>query len=129
MAVKLEVVKPLENNRTEIKAYYNNLGEAGARSFSVPTDKKDEFISAYKKDRNKITAFSTIAFMLLAGLGGIAGGKLFNKTKTSRLLGILGVGLAGAGLSTMVTYKPIVAMEQECLNKYNVIETTPKPLQ
>ena len=34
MAVKLEVVKPLENNRTEIKAYYNNLGEAGARSFS-----------------------------------------------------------------------------------------------
>ena len=129
MAVKLEVVKPLANNRTEIKAYYNNLGEAGARSFSVPTDKKDEFISAYKKDRNKITAFSTIAFMLLAGLGGIAGGKLFNKTKTSRLLGIFGVGLAGAGLSTMVTYKPIVAMEQECLNKYNAIETTPKPLQ
>ena len=45
MVVKLEVVKPLENNRTEIKAYYNNLGEAGAGNFSVRNNKRNAVIN------------------------------------------------------------------------------------
>ena len=45
MAVKLEVVKPLQNNRAETNAYYNNLGESGAGNFSVRNNKRNDVIN------------------------------------------------------------------------------------
>ena len=56
MGVKMEVGKPIDNNRVEVNATYDGISR---KKFSVPKEKADEFVSTYKKKYRNATILNT----------------------------------------------------------------------
>ncbi|MCM1010194.1 MAG: hypothetical protein NC390_04890 [Fusobacterium sp.] len=123
MAVELEVGKPIDNNRVEVRATYNG---ASRRNFSVQQDKSDEFVSSYKKLYNKASIISTLGMCVLGGLGGVAGGQLAKNASNSwvRWGAVIAGGLAGYISAIFASAKPIQNAEKNMLNKFGAEEIT-----
>lgn len=123
MAVELEVGKPIDNNRVEVRATYNG---ANRRNFSVQQDKSDEFVSSYKKLYNKASIISTLGMCVLGGLGGVAGGQLAKNANNSwvRWGAVIAGGLTGYISAIFASAKPIQNAEKNMLDKFGAEEIT-----
>ena len=121
MGVKLEVGKPLENNKVEVNATYDGTSR---RKFSVPQEKADEFVSTYKKKYTQATILSTIGMCLAGGAGGIIGGQFVKNTSKSwvRWTSVIGCGLLGYITSMILTAKPLINMDKNIQKQFGAEE-------
>ena len=124
MGVKMEVGKPLENNRIEVNATYDGISR---RKFSVPQEKADEFVSTYKKKYRNATILNTISMCLLGGAGGVLGGQLAKNAGQNwvRWAAVIGGGLLGYISSMILTAKPMINMDKNIQKQFNVQELKP----
>lgn len=124
MGVKMEVGKPLDNNRVEVNATYDGISR---RKFSVPQEKADEFVSTYKKKYRNATILNTISMCLLGGAGGVLGGQLAKNASQSwvRWASVIGCGLLGYMASMILTAKPMINMDKNVQKQFDVTELKP----
>lgn len=124
MGVKMEVGKPIDNNRVEVNATYDGISR---RKFSVPKEKADEFVSTYKKKYRNATILNTVSMCLLGGLGGILGGQLAKNASQSwvRWTAVIGGGLLGYISSMILTAKPMINMDKNVQKQFEAQELKP----
>ena len=122
MAVELEIGKPLENNRVEVRASYN----VGRRNFSVPEDKADEFVSTYRKKYNTASLISVACTGILGAAGGFLGDKLAkNATGWKQWAAVIAGGIAGYITATLLSIKPMTNLDKNIQAKFGAEEIKP----
>ncbi len=125
--MEVKAVGQLENNRTEV-VVQNKRGIF--QRLSVPDEKKDEFITSYKKylDKSRFPIFASLVLGAASGgfLGINLGAKLFKKkTVLSRMTWISG-GILG-GLITLKAADRVLAKRiNKFLDRFDVKAHVPK---
>ena len=124
MGVKMEVGKPIDNNRVEVNATYDGVSR---RKFSVPKEKADEFVSTYKKKYRNATILNTLSMCLLGGTGGIIGGQLAKNASQNwvRWTAVIGGGLLGYIASIALSAKPMINMDKNVQKQFDAQELKP----
>lgn len=123
MSVKIQQIE-VQGNNTKYSVNYNNQQN---RTFIVPNDKKDEFVSKYPKAHAINQAITSGGLILVCGFSAIGGSKLVSKiSKAPSKLAKFGAGIAAACAfgfaylagATLVLNK----FDKKLLDKYNAKE-------
>lgn len=120
--MEIKPVKDLGNSRTEL-IYSRKLSKSKFvdRHFSVPTEKKDEFVTEFKKFTRTSNILGWVG-TALATLGGIwLGGKVSQKNILSWAGGVAG-GLAFGIGAINIAARGIYKKQQQLLDKYDAKE-------
>lgn len=116
MAVRMEIIQPIANNRVEVQAEYNGVY---TKKFSVEKEKADEFVSSYKSFYNKASMLTTLGTCLMGGIGGVAAGFLTkNLSGWKSWAAIIGGGLIGYTAATIASAKPMADKEKAITEKF-----------
>lgn len=122
--MEISAVKELENNRSEI-IYKNKLSKKNVivRYFSVPTEKKDEFIKEFKDNHKKSKTIGLMTTFVSAFVGAFAGGRLFKNTFAS-IAGSIAGGLAFTWATLNLAGRRINNSEKKLFAKFDAKEHT-----
>ena len=125
MSIKIQQIE-VQGNNTKYSVNYNNQQN---RTFIVPNDKKDEFVSKYPKAHAINQAITSGSLILVCGFSAIGGSKLVSKiSKVPSKLAKFGAGVAAAcafGFAYLTGAALVLnKFDKKLLDKYNAKEIT-----
>lgn len=123
MGLTTEITGRLDNNCVQVNAVSN---KTNIRSFRVPAQKADSFMSSYKKQNKNTTFLTNTAFGVSAFAGVLLTNVFTKKIKSPVLKYILNTlgGVALASTSVIASGKYIDNQQDNLLKKYGASEIT-----
>ncbi len=116
MAIIMQVGKPIDANRVEVNATYNN---GVKQNFSVEKEKADTFAASYKESLKKSNLILNLTWLLSGGLGGILGGQLAKNITGWKKWGAIVVGaIATSTIVSSIVLKPLENKQQKILDSF-----------
>ena len=122
--MEIKPVRDLENGRVEL-VYSRKLSKSKSydRHFSVPADKKDSFVSEFKKHAQTANIFGWLGTGIATLAGIWLGGKISSKKILSWAGGVAGGFAFGFGALNILS-RQIYKKQQEIFDKYDVQQVT-----
>ena len=123
--MEIKALRELEGNRTEVVCKNEMTPHRTlVRYFSVPTDKKDEFISEFEQKTKKDKQNVWIGFFGASLLGSVAGNFITKNIMWLKLLGTVLGTLAGGKAAMNLLGRNVNNSEKHLFDKFDVKEHT-----